>query len=198
MNTFWLKIAAGAVAIIVLIVVIGSLLPSGEKPADQPDFGDMVERDREKFLTKPKKVESREDEVKSGKDGKNEMGDQTNEVPGKRVLRTQETPREVTLYFKPLPEIEEIQAEKLLNAAVPGRSMTRLPMNPGQALVVPNCRQIIQRWPDSFYAYQAKQVLADLPERVKRRANITEQEIDVSMYKEQRPGTQPYVVKQIE
>jgi len=197
MNTFWLKMAAGAVAIIVLIVVIGSLVPSGEKASDEPGFGDMVKRDRDKFLTKPEPAETPENDRQPSEGNANEMDQKPDDTTRPREPRAEQTREELTLYFKPLPEIEKVQAERLLNAAVPGRSMTRLPMNPGQAMVIPNCRRIIKNWPESWYAYRAKQILADLPEHVKRRNNVTEQEIDTSMYKEQRPGTQPYVVEQI-
>ena len=75
--------------------------------------------------------------------------------------------------------------------AVPGRSIGRLPMT-GFSLMVPNCRQIIKRWPDSWYAYRAKQMLGDLPERYKMRYKVTEEETDLSMYYKQRPGTEPF------
>lgn len=198
MNTFWLKVAAGALAIIVLILAIGILVPSGQKPADEPGFGDMVERDREKFLNKPEKVQTPEKQTRPAEDTARDTGEvnQPGETAGQKDSQANETAGEVTLYFKPLPEIEKVQAERLLNAAVPGRSMTRLPMNPGQSLVVKNCLRIIEKWPDSSYAYQAKLILADLPEQVRTRANITEKQIDTSMYKKQRPGTEPFVVQQ--
>ena len=82
----------------------------------------------------------------------------------------------------------------MLNVAVPGRSIGRLPMT-GYNLMVPNCREIIKRWPDSWYAYRAKQMLGDLPERYQTQYNITEKEKDLSMYYKQRPGTEPYTME---
>jgi len=104
-------------------------------------------------------------------------------------------PEPTVLYFQPLSEIEQIEAEKLLNVAVPGRSIGRLPMT-GFSLMVPNCRQIIQRWPESQYAYQAKRLLADLPPRYQTRYNVTKEEMDVSMFYQQRPGTQPFTMEE--
>ena len=55
-----------------------------------------------------------------------------------------------------------VEAERLLNMAVPGRSIGRLPMT-GFKLMVDSCRTIISRWPDSRFANNAKLLLADLP-----------------------------------
>jgi hypothetical protein len=99
------------------------------------------------------------------------------------------------LYFKELGEIEKIEAERLLNVAVPGRSIGRLPTT-GYKLMVDSCRTMISRWPDSFYAYRAKQMLADLPERYQQRYQVTEKEKDVSMFFKQRSGTKPFTIKE--
>ena len=87
------------------------------------------------------------------------------------------------------------EAERLLNVAVPGRSIGRLPMT-GFKLMVDNCRTIIRRWPQSSFAYRAKLMLADLPERYQTRYQVTDKEKDVSMFAEQRPGTQPFTIKE--
>jgi hypothetical protein len=78
--------------------------------------------------------------------------------------------------------------------AVPGRSIGRLPMT-GYNLMVPNCREIIKRWPDSWYAYRAKQMLGDLPQRYQMRYGVTKEEMDLSMYYKQRPGTEPFTME---
>ena len=92
------------------------------------------------------------------------------------------------VYVKPLGEIDKIEAERLFNVAVPGRSIGRLPMT-GYKLMVDNCRQIIQRWPDSFYAFQSHRLMAELPERYQMRYNVTEREKDISRFLKRRPGT---------
>jgi outer membrane protein assembly factor BamD (BamD/ComL family) len=66
----------------------------------------------------------------------------------------------------------------------------------GFNLMVQNCRQIIKRWPDSQYAYQAKRMLADLPPRYQTRYKVTKEEMDVSMFYKQRPGTQPFTMEE--
>jgi hypothetical protein len=100
------------------------------------------------------------------------------------------------VYFKELGEIDQIEASRLLNVAVPGRSIGRLPKIGSKLLMVDSCRTIIRRWPDSQFAYKAKQLLADLPERYQKRYKVTEEEKDVSMFAEQRPGTKPFTIKE--
>ena len=112
----------------------------------------------------------------------------------REVQKQVEEPKPTVLYFKPLSEIEQIEAERLLGVAVPGRSIGRLPMT-GFNLMVPNCRQIIEKWPESQYAYQARRLLADLQPRYQTRYNVTKEEINISMFYKQRPGTQPFTME---
>ncbi|MBN2313098.1 MAG: hypothetical protein JXM79_04170 [Sedimentisphaerales bacterium] len=190
MNTFWLKIALVFVFIlggIVFVSVFFSGSPEPEKP--QKTFYDQAEEDKENFLAKPEALDTQEPPTAT--------------TPGQTPAKTEsvqsappapkpaEPPQPTVLYFKPLDEIDNIEAERLLSVAVPGRSISRLPMT-GSKLMVDNCRQIIRRWPDSYFAYQAKRMLADLPERDQTRYSITKEEMDVSRFAESRPGTQPF------
>lgn len=191
MDTFWLKIVGFAVLVVGVIVLIG-FLTSGTKETEKT-FYDQVEEDKQRFLAEPQPLEVQE---------KTQVPEQKQGVESKEVAESVppaqkqfEEPKPTVLYFKPLSEIEQIEAEKLLNVAVPGRSIGRLPMT-GFNLMVPNCRQIIKRWPESQYAYQAKRLLADLPPRYQTRYNVTKEEIDVSMFYKQRPGTQPFTMEE--
>lgn len=191
MDTFWLKIVGFAVLVVIAIVLIG-LLASGTKEPEKT-FYDQVEEDKQKFLAEPQPLEVPE---------KTQVPEQTRVVESKEVAESVpptpkqvEQPKPTVLYFQPLSEIDQIEAEKLLNVAVPGRSIGRLPMT-GFSLMMPNCRQIIQRWPESQYAYQAKRLLADLPPRYQTRYNVTKEEMDISMFYKQRPGTQPFTMEE--
>jgi hypothetical protein len=99
------------------------------------------------------------------------------------------------LYFKDLSEMDTIEAERLLNAAVPARSLGRLQI--GFNLMMQNCRQILQRWPDSSYAYRAKKMIVDMPERFRDRYKVTKEELDLSAFAESRPGTRPFTVEEL-
>jgi len=190
MNTFWLKIAALAGVVVVVIVLIGVFsssersrpaAESAKEPETKPKtFYDQVEKDREKFLAEPQAA------VKEQVREQNQpAGNQTPAEPVRPAVKPAQ------LYFRPLSEIDKIEAERLLNVAVPGRSIGRLPMT-GFKLMVDTCRQIISKWPDSWYAYRAKQMLIDMPERFRERYKITKGELDISEFTKHRPGTEPF------
>ena len=182
MNTFWLKIAGLAIVVVVGIVLIGSLIGDSEPKEPDPTFYDKAEEDQKKFLAEPEPVQTPQAES--------------------AIEQVQPAPKPVepseskVLYFKPLSEIDKIQAEKLLNAAAPARSMGRLQI--GYNLMMQNCRQIIQKWPDSWYAYRAKQMIIDMPERFRPRYNVTDDELDLTPFTKPRPETQPFTEKELD
>ena len=190
MNTFWLKIAGGGIAVLALIILINVFSSSGPEPQpiEEKGFSHQVETDRKKFLTKPAPVDpARQNEQTAQQTDPNQ--------PVKTIIEIPKPPEPVTLYFVELSEIDEIEAERLLNVAVPGRSIGRLPML-GFKLMVDNCRRTISRWPESWYAYRAKQMLADMPSRFWSRYKVTEEEVDVSMYAKPRKNTKPFTFKE--
>jgi hypothetical protein len=195
MDTFWLKIVGFALLVIGVIVLIGFLTSGTKEP--EKNFYDQVEEDRQKFLAEPQPLKEQETAQETTQVPEQTQVVDSNEAsePVPTAPKQVEQPKPVVLYFQPLSEIDQIEAEKLLNVAVPGRSIGRLPMT-GFNLMVPNCRQIIKRWPESQYAYQAKRLLADLPPRYQTRYNVTKEEIDISMFYKQRPGTQPFTMEE--
>ncbi|MHC4131945.1 MAG: hypothetical protein ACYSR3_08150 [Planctomycetota bacterium] len=176
MNNLLVKIVLAIIALIAGFVVAVMFWPAETEPQQQKTVYDAAQEDKEKFLSKPKPVDTA--------------------VQTPQQQTQQQTIEIVTLYFKEIDEIEQIEAERLLNVAVPGRSIGRLPMT-GFSLMVENCRQIIQRWPDSWFAFRAKQMLADMPERYHTQHHITEKDLDISRFEQQRPGTKPYEVEML-
>ncbi|MHC4111840.1 MAG: hypothetical protein ACYSUY_12250 [Planctomycetota bacterium] len=191
MNTFWLKIVGVVVAVlgvVILINVFSSSKPEPQPRQEEQGFSHQVETDRKKFLTKPAPAEANTQSVQSTQ--------QTDpNKPVKTIIQIPKPPEPVTLYFVELSEIDEIEAERLLNVAVPGRSIGRLPMT-GFKLMVDNCRMTISRWPESWYAFRAKQMLADMPQRFWPRYKVTKEEVDTSMYTQPRPGTKPFTFEE--
>jgi hypothetical protein len=190
-NTFWLKIA-GLALLAVGVIVLVSVFTSGTSEPEKPEktFYDQAEEDKERFLAKPQALDTQEPPAVAKQE---QTPAETKSVES--VPPAPEPPKPTLVYLKPLSEIETIEAERLLNVAVPGRSIGRLPMT-GFKLMVDNCREIIRRWPDSGYAYRAKQLLADMPERYQKRYNITKEELDVSRFTKSRPGTKPFTVEE--
>lgn len=190
MNTFWLKIALVFGLVLGGIVLVSVLLSGSTEPEEpQKTFYDQAEEDKEKFLAKPEALDPQEQPEIA----------QPEPTPAKpeTVQSAPPAPKPIeptVIYYKPLDEIENIEAERLLSVAVPGRSISRLP-GTGSKLMVDNCRQIIRRWPDSYFAYQAKRMLADLPERDQKRYSITKEEMDLSRFAKSRPGTKASKVK---
>jgi hypothetical protein len=64
-------------------------------------------------------------------------------------------------------------------------------MRVGFNLTVQNCKQIIRDYPGTAYAYQAKRILADIPERYRVNYKLTESLLDVSEFYKPRSGTRP-------
>ncbi|MDD5064628.1 MAG: hypothetical protein PHQ35_07735 [Phycisphaerae bacterium] len=202
MNTFWLKIAAIAVVIAVVIVLIG-VFSSSERPqsltketvaepANEPEarpktFYEQVEKDKEEFSSPPKLPE--QSAQKPAEEHVKQQVPERNQPIRSPAAKPSAEPAK--LYFSPLSEIDKVEAERLLNVAVSGRSMGRLPQT-GYMLMVQSCRQIISKWPDSWYAYNAKKMLIDMPERFRERYKISQQELDISEFNKQRPGTELY------
>jgi len=163
MNTFWLKIAGVAVLVVGVIILI-TVFTSGtdsEPKEPQKTVYDQWEEDEKKLSAEP----------------------QYKEPPATTPSAQQTTPvAPPKPEFKKLSEIEEIQAQQLWEWVKSQRKMGRLPIM-GYGQMVKTCRDIIQRWPESEYAFYAKRALADLPERYRKMYNITKEEIDLGNLK---------------
>ena len=79
--------------------------------------------------------------------------------------------------FRELSEIEKVGAEKLFEFAITQRKMARLP-GVGYKAMVDTCRQIINKYPDSVYAFKAKRMLSEVPDELRSRYKITDEEIE--------------------
>ena len=204
MSTFWLKIAGVAVVAFLIVIAIGVFTSNGSdepkppKPPEEPQktFYDVAREDKEKYLAEPEPVETPVEEPNT----EIQATEHVQEIPAEQTTPPQaqpapepSKPKEKIIYVKPLGEIDQIEAERLYNVAVPDRSIGRLPMT-GYKLMVDNCRQIIRRWPQSYFAYQCKKLLAEMPERYQTRYEVTEDELDTSSFDKPKAGTTPYKV----
>jgi hypothetical protein len=157
-NTFWLKIAGIVVVILGAIVLVNAPSSSeskGEKEYKPETFWEQVREDDKRLRADPESIEPR-------------VSDEGAEA---------DKPQ-----FRELSEIERIDAERLFNVALQHRKIGRL-QGIGLRTMVDCCRQIIEKYPDSEYAFKAKRMLADIPERFRSRYNITEEETDLGNWK---------------
>ena len=163
MNTFWLKVAVVAVVVVGVVILINVFSNPEPKPKEKT-FWDQVEEDDKRLRADPQPKEPPEptESQQSGNDG--------------------QTAEPTKPQFRELSEIERIDAERLFNNAIQFRKIGRLP-GPRYRVMVDACRQIIEKYPDSEYAFKAKRMLADIPERFRPRYNITKEEIDLGDWK---------------
>ncbi len=177
MNTIWLKIAAVAV-VLVAVLIVGSRFMSDKpgpsassEPAAPPKtVYDSFERDDREFGVDGQSAEETTPPTA-----------QTTEPQESASAEQTPAAQDAQPTFEKLSIEEEIQAQKLHSMALEERKRSRLPMMTPK-LMVDYCRQIIQRWPTSEYAFQAKRMLADIPDRYKKMYNVTDQETDVSSF----------------
>lgn len=213
MNSIWLKIAGIAVLAIVVIVVAGrfqsdkpasSTPPASRQGEKNKTFDQVAERDRQ-FAQAPKPAEPEPAEQQQQPPAPPAPAPQPPQPPAQApaqpgagsVILPSSITKTTPLYFKPLSEENEIAAEQLLPWASTSRSIGRLPMM-SYGPTVKACRDILSRWPESRYAFRAKQMLEDISTSSRVGGfNITQQELDISKFLKQRPGTQKFDVEPI-
>lgn len=178
-------------ALFVALIVVARFLPSDSstprsEPQEEPETKDIyqqAEEDQERFSVPADAQASAPEAVTT------EPEPAPVETAPAEPAVPATPPQPTVIFVKPLDEIDSIQAQKLLNAAIPGRTMAR--MSVGYNLTVQNCKQIIRDFPGTAYAYQAKQILASIPERFRERYHLTDELLDVSDFLKRRSGTQP-------
>jgi len=169
MNTFWLKIAVLAVAVVGVIVLVGVFTSGTDSAPKEPQktVYDQWEQDDKKLTAEP--------QLKKPPEPNLPVPPPSQAAPAEKVEPPQPQ-------FKELSMEEDIEAQKLWIWAENQRKMGRLP-GMGYGQMVKACRDIIQRWPQSKYTFLAKRALADLPERYQQMYNITKEEINLGNLK---------------
>jgi len=175
MNTFWLKIAGVAVVIVGVIILVNVFSSSETKTAPEPEnrpktVYDQWQKDDEKLRAEPQFKEP---------PTANPPVQPSNEPP---IIQQPKPVAPPKPEFEKLSLEDEVEAQRLWEWVVNQRKMGRLPIM-GYGQMVKTCRQIIQRWPESEYAFKAKRALADLPERYRKMYNITDKEIDLGNFR---------------
>jgi len=173
MNT-WLKIAIGLAVVLIAIIVIAKFIPPAQPPQPEKTFQDIIREDDARLRAEPNIKET----IKTKPDttGVGEAVKESNQQV-KPVSAIDET----KLVFKELEIEEEAQAQQLFEMALASRKIGRLPaLSYGN--MVNYCRQIIQRFPGSKQDFQARRMLADIPEEYRQQYNVTADEIDLTKW----------------
>ncbi|MHC4326334.1 MAG: hypothetical protein ACYSUX_18845 [Planctomycetota bacterium] len=176
MDTIWLKIVGFAVLVIGAIVMIGYLTSGTNEP--QKTIYDQWEQDDKELLAEPEFKEPPPPAPTSPAP----QPAPTQAVQPSAPTAPVQPAEQPKPQFKELDMEDEVEAQKLWIWVENQRKMGRLPVM-GYGQMVKGCRDIIQRWPESKYAFFAKRALADLPERYREMYNITDEEIDLGNLK---------------
>lgn len=168
MNTFWLKIAGVVVLVVVVIVAIATFTGKDESKKPLKTIYDQWDEDEKELTAEPQLKEPSAQQQTA------------QPPPRKRVVKPA---RPVTKpEFKKLSPEEQVEAEQKWQWALNQRKMGRLP-GMGYKNMVDTCREIIERWPESEYAFYAKRALADLPQRYRKMYKITDEETNLGNLK---------------
>jgi hypothetical protein len=162
MNNIWTKIALAMIALIAGFIVAVMFWPAeSEPPKPQKSFYDVAREDKKRLRADPnentvRKLQER-DSLKQA---------------------SEKTANDTKTVFKQLPPEQELRAQQMLEYALSFRSIGRLPKISYKPMI-DTCRQIIESYPGSEYAYKAKRILGDIPDKDRRLYNVTEDEIIV-------------------
>jgi len=171
MNTFWLKIAALAVVVLIGAVLLINFLSSGiEEATDFERTEKLAQAQEAKLQTELAEAERKAEQAKAKRAPPlSGAGRADVSRPSRRAEPTQQ-----------LDEIEEleqdVQAQRLYQMAETEFKIARKPFMTYKRCV-DYCRQIIQKWPDSAEAAKARVLLRKIPERHRKRYNITDEEM---------------------
>lgn len=171
------------VVIIAVIVGIVALMPKEEAQPKEPPktIYDMAKKDRAELLAEPDANDFENEQSTSNAEQQEEQAE-----PEKPAAPT-------VLYFKEVDEIEQIEADNILANVPQWRTIGRMPFT-GYNIMVQSCRQLMQRFPGTIYDYKARRALAQIPEQYRQRYKITDDEVDLNYFTQQRPGTMEYKI----
>ena len=160
MNTFWLKTKGFVVVIAGLIFLIAAISSCKKEPAPESEQDAKPMTYQEQVLRAEPVPE---------------------QLPSTKQAAKKPQPRP---QFKDLGIEDKVQAERLFEMALAERKMGRLPgVKLGYKNMVEHCREIIRKWPESEYAFKAKRMLRDIPQRYRKRYNITDEETNLGNLK---------------
>jgi hypothetical protein len=152
MNTVWLRIVATVVLLVVIFVIISKVANKMSKPEEPlKTIGDTWREDEKRLRAEPNVTPSVDPNA----------------------------PAPEPIKFKEMTEDEKAGADQLYELAMAQRKMGRLP-GVSYGAMVQYCREIIQRYPGTEYAYKAKVMLADIPANQRDRYHITADELNLN------------------
>ncbi len=164
MNTFWLKIVALVIIIIIGVVLLANFLSSGiEEATDFERVEKLAEAQEARFQAELTEAELKAEQAKQAKAKRADV----------KQPAVQPQPDEIEQLQ------QNLQAQKLYQWAETEFRIARKPLM-SYKRCVNFCREIIQKWPDSAEAAKARVLLRRVPERYRKQYNITDEEMGTS------------------
>jgi len=185
MDSIWLKVAVGTVAVVAVLIGAAVFWPSGDSA---PSPGVQAERSKTVYDTwEQDEARLRAEPSQAPADPPQPPAAQT---PPTQPSTPQPTPpapvaAEPQYSFRELEETEKFEAEKLWDWIVQKRKMGRLPTGMGYKEMTDKCRELMQRYPGSIYDFYARRTLGDIPDRYWKMYSITEDERDLTRFQVQ-------------
>ena len=174
MNGFWVKIAILAVIVAGLIILVKVFLPSdGESKPEPKGFSDVIAEDDKRLRAEPET--ETEEEKRQRREAERAERERLTQERRSKISDSVEPAK--PLQFEELSVEDKTRAEQLFEMALFERKKGRLP-GMGFKKMVDYCREILEKWPNSVYAYKARRMLGDIPERFRKRYKITDEEIN--------------------
>lgn len=178
MDNWWARIAVVVIVIVAAVVIARKFLPSESERSAEPaakTFQDVIAEDDRTLRAEPKFEDIKQAEQPVAIEPKPQP------TPEFKGLSETEPEPQPAPKFKELSEVEKVEAERLFEFALQQRKIGRLPVT-GYKPMVDACREIIRKFQGSKFDYKARRMLADIPERYRRRYKITKEEIDLTRF----------------
>ncbi len=194
MDSIWLKIAVAVVLIIGIFVAVTALLDKADDKLNEPTrtVYDQDREDRQAIMAEPKK----EDFEKPQPEAKEKPAEPVKQPEVIEQPIEQVKPKEpLILYFTELDQVEQVDAERQLQAVVAGIGVGRKPML-GYKMAVDSGFRIINKYKGSIYDYKVRKAFKIIPERYWRQYKITDETVDLEYFKKQRPNTVAHEIKE--
>ncbi len=158
----WIKIALAIIVLFAIIIGIGYFTSNDSEPNKSYTYQETIARDDARLRADPNvaKVQAQQQEITADAD----------------IVESASTDEVKMPEFRELSIEEEVDAQRLFEMALAERKMGRLPVVTYKNMV-DYCRQIIEKFPGSEYAWKAKRMLADIPERYREQYEITDEEL---------------------
>jgi hypothetical protein len=155
-----IRIVAIVVFLAVIFIIVNKIVTKTSKPTEPVrTISDTWREDEKRLRAEPNVTPAVE----------------SNAPAGQQATTTE------PIKFKEMTEDEKAGADQLYELAMAQRKMGRLP-GVSYGAMVQYCRQIIERYPGTEYAYKAKRMLADIPADQRARYRITDDELNLNKF----------------